>query len=58
LLFFVLQDCLAEIEVMLAPNPFMDLDPSGEHFQEPVLAVSPTSVAWTFFAVKQVALER
>jgi len=56
--FFFLQDCFAGIEVLLAPTPFMESDPSGEHFQEPVRAVSPTSVDWTLFAVKQVAFGR
>jgi len=57
-LLFFLQGCPAGIEVLLATIPFMDSDSSDDHFQEPLGAVSTTSVDWLLYAVTKMAFGR
>jgi len=55
---FCLLGCFAGVEVLLVPIPFMELAPSGDHFQKLLVAVSATSVAWILFAAKTLAFGR
>jgi len=52
------QGCPAEIEVLLAPIPFLHSESSGDHFQDPLGAVSTTYADWLLYAAKKVAFGR